>query len=58
MLVLPGPPGRSGCRRLHGQHGPRGEVINVNQGGNSVCRFDAAAVLRFLDCKTKDYPKS
>lgn len=49
MLVLPGPPGRGFGRRLCGNRGPRGEIINVNKAGDSVCRFDAAAVLRFLD---------
>ena len=48
VLVLPG---LSACgnRRLCGTRGPRGELINVNQSGDSVCRFDASAVLRFLD---------
>lgn len=49
MLVLPGPPGRGATRRMCGKRGPRGEIINVNRDGNSVCRFDAWAVLRFLD---------
>lgn len=48
MLVLPGPPRRNGSRRLSGSRGPIGEVINVNHAGNSVCRFDPHAILRFL----------
>lgn len=49
MLVLPGGPGRGYSRRLCGNRGPRGEIINVNKSGDCVCRFDAAAVIRFLD---------
>lgn len=49
MLVLPGPPGQGFTRRLCGKRGPRGEIINVNKAGDSVCRFNAAAVLKFLD---------
>ncbi len=52
MLVLPGP-GRGVSRRLCVTHGPRGEIINQTRGGDSVCRFDAAAVLRFLDRSEK-----
>lgn len=48
MLVLPGPPGRGESRRLCGKRGPRGEIINVNRSGDSVCRFSAEAVLKFL----------
>ena len=52
MLVVPGP-GHGVSRRLCGTQGPRGEIINVNAAGDSVCRFDPAAVLRFLDRSEK-----
>lgn len=48
MLVIPGPPGNGYSKRLCGKRGPRGEIINYRD-GQSVCRFDAGAVLKFLE---------
>jgi len=51
-LVLPGIK-TSRSRRLFGKCGPLGEVVCDNYDGNSVCCFDAAAVLDYID-KVRD----
>lgn len=48
LLFLPPPNGEGYTRRLLGYHGPRGEVINGTDRGQTV-RFESKAVLRCLD---------
>ena len=51
LLTLPGPPPKRGYyMRLLRTRGPLGEIINTNQStGDSVVRFKATAVLKFID---------
>lgn len=48
LLHLPLPNGNGYTRRLDGGCGPRGEIINGNERGQTV-RFLSKAVLRYLD---------
>ena len=48
LLYLPAPNSQGYTRRLAGKRGPRGEVINGTDRGQT-CRFASKDVLRFLD---------
>lgn len=47
-LILPGQ-GRGLKRHLCKTRGPLGDVVLVNREGNSVCSFQVAAVMKWLD---------
>lgn len=50
MLTVP-LTSRGYTQRLCGNEGPRGEIVCAKDGGDAVCRFKAAAVLKFIKAK-------